>query len=291
MPVERINGRELHVQVLGKQGPWVVMLHGMMLGTLATWYLTTAPALARRRRVLMFDLPGHGLSPRTPDGYGVRRLAEDVGALVDHHAPGETVSLVGHSYGAVVMLRYALDHPAWVDRLVIIEAPLPVATRAWLDAQGKALRQGVRRMLGPWRWLAFRLGLALRNRGALLKLADPRSRDRALGLLPEFQRRAMERGGRRAHRLLAQMEALATRTSAMEDMLADPDIADGELAAYPGPVLLLYGTRTLPEFAKAGRRLAQVLPQARIEWLDGGHMLTMDAPTATSSAIGTFLDG
>ena len=41
----------------------------MLLGSLASWYLSVAPVLARSKRVLMYDMPGHGLSERTRDGY------------------------------------------------------------------------------------------------------------------------------------------------------------------------------------------------------------------------------
>src|SRR5689334_20350545 len=109
------RGVSFHVQELGDGAgrPPVVMLHGLLLGSMASWYFTTAPVLAAGRRVMLFDLRGHGLSGRPKDGYDVATMAGDLGALVEARfgAADGPVDLVGHSYGALVALRFAIDHP------------------------------------------------------------------------------------------------------------------------------------------------------------------------------------
>src|SRR5262249_25639953 len=98
-----------HTQELGAgERPSVVMLHGLLIGSLASWYFTAAPALAERRRVLLYDLRGHGRSERTADGYDVATMASDLAELA---APFDArpIDLVGHSFGALVALRFALD--------------------------------------------------------------------------------------------------------------------------------------------------------------------------------------
>lgn len=77
------------------------------------------------------DLPGHGEAPDW-DGatdYGDAAQARARAALGD----GADV-VVGHSFGAVVALRLALEHPARIGRLVLIEPVLFAAARgthAW----------------------------------------------------------------------------------------------------------------------------------------------------------------
>ncbi len=56
MPLVAGNGLQFHTQVLG-QGPPLVVLHGLLVGNLASWYSGAAPALARTHRVLLYDLP------------------------------------------------------------------------------------------------------------------------------------------------------------------------------------------------------------------------------------------
>src|SRR5512147_3219033 len=100
------------------------MLHGLIVGSLAGWYFGPAGRLAQRHRVLLHDLRGHGRSDRTASGYDTHTLAGDLEALLDLAGDGP-VTLVGHSYGALVALRFALRWPERVARLALVEAPLP----------------------------------------------------------------------------------------------------------------------------------------------------------------------
>jgi pimeloyl-ACP methyl ester carboxylesterase len=123
------NGVEHHVQDLGA-GPPVVMVHGLLVGSAASWYFTAAPALAKTHRVRVYDLRGHGKSSPAASGYDVRTLARDLDAL----AGPEPCDVVGHSWGALVALRFAINHPARVRRLVLVEAPLPPASVSEMNA-------------------------------------------------------------------------------------------------------------------------------------------------------------
>jgi pimeloyl-ACP methyl ester carboxylesterase len=125
-----VNGLELHVQDLGGSGTPVVMLHGLLIGSVASWYFTVAPALARTHRTRLYDLRGHGKSQLAPSGYDVRTMASDLAGL----AGDEPVDLVGHSWGALVALRFAIDQPARVRRLVLVEAPLPPSSVTEMQA-------------------------------------------------------------------------------------------------------------------------------------------------------------
>ena len=44
MPVEDYGGLTLHTQVVGAGGPPVVLVHGLLVGSLSTWYFAVAPA-------------------------------------------------------------------------------------------------------------------------------------------------------------------------------------------------------------------------------------------------------
>ncbi len=80
--------------------------------------------LEDRFRPLAVDLHGAG---RTPAWRGDRRLtlADEVALLEPTlAATGARLHLVGHSYGAAVALRIALDHPHWVASLTVFEPVL-----------------------------------------------------------------------------------------------------------------------------------------------------------------------
>ena len=123
MAYRRVGGLRFHVQQLGKQatGAPVVMLHGLFTGSLASWWFTSAPAVARTHPVRLLDLRGHGLSDCPPTGYDTATMIGDVLALTDDLPP---FAVVGHSYGALLGLRLALAHPERVTAVACVEPPL-----------------------------------------------------------------------------------------------------------------------------------------------------------------------
>lgn len=123
MAFRRARGLRFHTQQMGKAaaGAPVVMLHGLFTGSLASWWFTAAPVVARTHPVRLLDLRGHGLSDCPPTGYDAATMAADVLALTDDLPP---FAVVGHSFGALLGLRLALDHPERVTALACVEAPL-----------------------------------------------------------------------------------------------------------------------------------------------------------------------
>ncbi|MBX6768189.1 MAG: alpha/beta fold hydrolase, partial [Actinomadura rubrobrunea] len=101
-------------------GEPVVMLHGLFTGSIATWYYTVAPELARTRPVRLLDWRGHGLSERPPTGYDSATMAADLAALTGDLPP---FAVVGHSFGAVVAVRFAHAHTGRVTRLALVDPP------------------------------------------------------------------------------------------------------------------------------------------------------------------------
>jgi pimeloyl-ACP methyl ester carboxylesterase len=109
-----------------RAGEPVVMLHGLFTGSIASWYLTSAPAISARRRVRLLDWRGHGLSERTRSGYGASAMADDLEALTADLPP---FTIVGHSYGCAVGLRFLRTRPDRVRGMALIEPPLEGGAR------------------------------------------------------------------------------------------------------------------------------------------------------------------
>lgn len=252
MPLVAANGLSFHVQELGAGSP-VVMVHGLLIGSLASWYFTAAPTLARNHRVRVYDLRGHGRSERAKTGYDVGTMAGDLAALTADLGP---IDLVGHSFGALVALRFALDHPARVRRLAVVEAPLPPSSVPEMAA-------------------------FLADDGALPS--------RLLDALPAPLREAVTGGRRQAERLLRSLQFLLSETTLLADLRAEPDFADAELAALRCPLLCIYGDRS--SCAPAGQRLARVVPGTRLVVLPGGHFLHLEARAALTATLDESFDG
>ncbi len=255
MPLVDASGLTFHVQLLGAAGarPPVVMLHGLLVGSLAAWYFGAAGRLARGGRVLLYDLRGHGRSARAPSGYGSESMAGDLEALLDGQLGDGPVTLVGHSWGALVALRFALRHPGRVARLALVEAPLPPSRALELEAFTR---------LSP---------------------------EELVRALPGPLQEAVGREGRAARTLVERLRFLAQETTLLADVAGDPDVADEVLAAVTCPVLLVYGDRS--SCRPVGDRLARVMPGARLEVLRGGHFLPSEAPGPLADVLEAFCDG
>jgi pimeloyl-ACP methyl ester carboxylesterase len=101
--------------------PPVVLHHGFVANARANW---EAPGvldavLTLGRRVIAPDARGHGESdkPHEPERYGEKRMARDLGELLDSLGAGE-VDVVGYSMGAIVSLLFAAEDER-VRRLVV----------------------------------------------------------------------------------------------------------------------------------------------------------------------------
>jgi pimeloyl-ACP methyl ester carboxylesterase len=259
MPIVRVNGVALHTQELGA-GPLVTMLHGLVIGNMATWYFTAAHALSGSHRVLLYDLRGHGKSERVETGYDLGTMVADLEALLqvsgggesDDH--GEKVSLVGHSYGGLVALRYAMAHPERVARLALVDVPLsPASIAAGLEP-------------------------------------DPGEDDEDLFAgLPEFLRQSLTRGSRRARHLLSTMDLLLRRATLVADLKAEPDVTEEELARVTCPVLCLYGDGSW--FLPDSETYAAWLPRARRVVIPGRHHLPIESADLVRAHLEEFLHG
>jgi haloacetate dehalogenase len=110
-------------------GPPILLLHGFPQ-THLMWH-SVAPRLARRFTVVCADLRGYGASgcpASTPDHapYSKRAMARDM-VVVMERLGFPRFSVAGHDRGGRVAYRLALDHPARVERLAVLDV-LPTGT-------------------------------------------------------------------------------------------------------------------------------------------------------------------
>ncbi|MFI1470182.1 alpha/beta fold hydrolase [Streptomyces wuyuanensis] len=135
MAIIDVAGVRMHVQRLGPGGgqpgrETVVLLHGLLTDSLASYYFTVAPAFAAAGLdVVMYDHRGHGRSGRPATGYGLERFVDDLGALLDRLEIPGPVHLVGNSFGGTVSFGYALRRPDRVASIAVVESE--PATASW----------------------------------------------------------------------------------------------------------------------------------------------------------------
>ncbi len=119
-----------------RSGEPVVLNNGVFMST-ASWALQL-PDLARRHRVLAYDMRGQGQSEHPEGEYSLDLHADDLAALMDTLGL-RRAHMVGTSYGGELNLVMAHRHPLRCHTLVIMasvshsEPPLAAMIARWRD--------------------------------------------------------------------------------------------------------------------------------------------------------------
>jgi pimeloyl-ACP methyl ester carboxylesterase len=84
------------------------------------------PEFAKDHRAVAPDMRGYNLSakPGGVDRYQMKDLVEDVRALAEHLGYKKFI-LVGHDWGGGVAWSFAIAHPEYLEKLVIVNCPHP----------------------------------------------------------------------------------------------------------------------------------------------------------------------
>ena len=147
-----VQGVELFSESTGS-GPPLYVLHGG-LGLDHTYLRPWLDPLGASRTLVYVDLRGNGRSEaKSLDDVTHATWADDVDAL--RRALGhDRIGLLGHSYGALIALEYALRHPGTLDALVLAEVvpALDYPDVVMANAQARATPAQLGRvgdMMGP----------------------------------------------------------------------------------------------------------------------------------------------
>lgn len=259
-------GLHIYVAELGPResaAPPLVLLHPW--GLSMTVWSDVAPELARDRRVLLVDLPGHGKSDKLHTRYPMTRLATAVLEAMDA-AGVERAVVAGNSLGGATALAVAEQAPARVAGLVLLAAP----GGALLPEPARRAARG----MANERWLAtlsdegWFVGVVAVERS--LSPTAARIRDDLIAL-------------RRSREWSAWCRATITILRSVAEYAP-------RLEAISVPALVVHGTGDLLITEGLNAALATRLPHARLEVLEGcGHLPEVECPDALLSKIGPFL--
>jgi 3-oxoadipate enol-lactonase len=246
----------LNVAIRG-QGPAVVFLHPMGLDG-STWD-EVAARFERQVTIVAADLPGHGRSARLADRAGIPEYAEAVKRVLDDLGLIRPV-VVGGSFGGMIAMTLALNHPDSVKALVISACPhsTPAADRALVATRGED---------------GFSGGMASVVEATLTRWFTPGFRDSAT--VQEYRRRLLAvdvAGWKAGWHAISTYDVRARLPELRVPVLC---VAGRDDASVPLPVM---------------EEMVTELPDARIAVIEKGpHMLHIERPDAFSNAIAGFL--
>jgi 2-succinyl-6-hydroxy-2,4-cyclohexadiene-1-carboxylate synthase len=233
----------------------LVLLHGFG-GTRRTWDGVTALLDPESYRPLALDLPGHGEAAGAPRPIGFDACVERV--LV---AAPPRFTLCGYSLGGRVALHVALAAPERIGRLVLVSCTAGIDDDAERTARCEADRA-----------LAEEL-----ERAPFERFMDRWQAQPVFAADPPQVHAAM-----RAEQTRNDPRALA----AVLRGIGTGEMAPlwGQLAELTMPVTVLVGERDA-KFHAPGRRMVELLCDAELTVVRGGHRLPLENPQALVDAI------
>ena len=280
------EGARIHYRVLGSSPDTIVAVHGGP-GAGMHAVLPELEPLTRRHTVIFYDQRGGGRSELPADTtlLQARHHVADLEA-VRRHFDLEKMTLIAHSFGSILVARYATRHPERLERMVFFGAVGP--RRAEAAAIARAASSP------PDSATQERLEAVL---GALLRgtSSDPvedcreyeaigREMAVARGESGEWEGTTCEmppEAVRYYYRYTAQLSPKS---------FGDWDFSES-LREVEAPLLVIHGDLD-PRAAAAQRAWARAVPHGRALSIPGaGKAVSADRPRRFLEAVETFLDG
>lgn len=270
-----VNGVRLYTRHVG-DGPPVVVLHGGP-GAHHDYLLPQYDRLAEARALLYYDQRGGGRSPVARDvPVGWQEHVADLEGLRERWRL-DRLTLLGYSWGGLLAVLYALEHPDRVARLALVSAA-PVTAR-WRD---EFERRFAARMADPW---IARSRAELAAQG--LAKTDPERYRRmafALSVAGYFHDPSRARD-------MTPFRVTERTRRAVWDSLGQYDLRERIRRTWPKdtapPSLLVHGVYD-PMPIEAARETA-VLLSTRVIELPTGHAPHVEATEAFVRALDGFL--
>lgn len=286
-----INGVRLHYVEAGS-GTTLLFLHGFP----EFWYAwkDQIQFFGKRYHVVAPDMRGYNLSekPEKVESYAVPVLVEDVRALLDRISPGKKAVLIGHDWGGAIAWAFAMLHPEYLEKLIIINAPHPgIFLR---ELQSNPDQQKASGYMNLFRTSQAEGLLAGGNYAALTTVVfngttkpDAFSAEDRKAYLEAWAQPGALTGGLNYYRA-------ADLGPPQPDTTAKPEIASG-LAKFAGtpvkvPTLVLWGEKDTALLAGNLNGLDKLVPNLKVQRIPtGSHWVVHEEPELVNQAISNFI--
>lgn len=286
LPQIEINGVRLHAETYGDpSNPVIIVLHGGPGGDYRSQL--GAKLLADTNFVVFYDQRGAGLSERIPaEQLTVFTYMAELDAVIEKYSPDRPVTLLGHSWGAMLATAYLGKSPEKVARAILLEPGFFTGEEAqdWMT-QSKPYMSG----MGFYKKVAI---TAFQS----LHVSGPDSSAGQDYMMSEIVHEFTNHPENPYHCPGEEFDAAAWRFGATANQTAGKTgSAEIELIAkgaesYPGPVLLLASACNDWIGEDAQRIHLSYFQQAELMIVpNSGHDMIWDNPDETMPLIRAFL--
>lgn len=255
----KINGIDLHYDLQGQKGPWLLLSHSLATD-LSLWDAQVA-ALAGQFRILRFDTRGHGGSSAPTGAYDFPMFTADVLGLMDGLGI-ERAHFAGISLGGMIGQYLALAAPERIERLVLISTASrypPETATAWQERIRTVAAAGLAPLVEPTleRWFT-----------PAYRASHPRVMERIGALI----------GTTPAAGYIGCGHAIPTLNSYPQ------------LSRIFCPTLVITGESDTGTPPALGREIADAIPGARYETIaDASHLCCVEQAAACTGLLADFL--
>lgn len=284
------DGVRLFYKVVGSGTDTLVAVHGGPGNSLNS-ILPDLEPLAGKRRVIYYDQRGNGRSDLIKDRerLSISKHIADLEA-VRRHFKLDKMTLLGNSWGGLLVAAYAAAHPDKVQRM-ILHSPAP-PTKAFLIEDGEEIQSRVAQRFTADQKKRFGV---VSNPQTWVKADDPRAvcREFFQLLFPLYVSKP-ESAGRLKGDVCSGPEE-AVRTQQLVNMQIWSSLGDYNLLPSLGvvkaPVLVIHGAAD-PIPVEASEAWAGAMPNALLLVIkDAGHIPQIEQPEIFFKAIESFLKG
>jgi pimeloyl-ACP methyl ester carboxylesterase len=282
-----VNNIRLHYVTVGK-GKLIMFLHGFP----EFWYgwKNQLAEFGRDYQAVAPDMRGYNLSskPAEVEQYRMKYLIEDIRALAEHLGHKKFI-LVAHDWGGGVAWPFAIRHPEYLEKLIIINAVHPATFL-------RELRDNPAQQKASQYILVYRTAEAedilIRNNYAILVdnlLADGIKQGYFTGEDSKAYVEAWSQPGALTGGLNYYRAAhLGSFTGESEDSLS----ADPSLFMVNVPTLVIWGEKDKWLLTGNLEGLEKYVPDLTIKRIpDGSHWVIHEKPRLVNSYIREFIQG
>lgn len=137
-----VGGYKLHLHELGSHAPTVILESGISASSL-NWR-TVQEEVAKFARVCSYDRAGLGWSDLCDQPCTPGALANQLHALLHNSKTPPPYTLVGHSFGGLIVQAFARKYPDETAGLVLVDPLDPAEWTPITDEQRRIIRHGIR---------------------------------------------------------------------------------------------------------------------------------------------------